>query len=110
VSSSYPVTGAQPGRTVPLWAYVTNTGSTTLPAGTSVWFYVNGPSFTSWTGSVSVAGLAPGAGAFMPSTGLRRFDEPGHLDLGGPQGFSILSFQSRARSDAVVPHARSNDR
>jgi hypothetical protein len=51
------------GTTYKLWAQVHNAGSTALPAGSAVWFYVNGPSWSGnhYVGYVNISGLAAGA-------------------------------------------------
>jgi hypothetical protein len=53
-----------------LWARVANTGTLPLPAGTKVWFYVDGPAWTGdhWVGATSVDELAPGASAWYSFT------------------------------------------
>jgi subtilase family serine protease len=60
--SSEPAT-TTPGGSIKLWARVTNTGVAALPADATVWFYVDGPSWTGshWIGSVPAGGLASGA-------------------------------------------------
>jgi Zn-dependent metalloprotease len=58
------VVGIQKGTSAPLWALVRNTGTVALPADARVWFQVFGPSYASWVGNASVAGLAPGATAW----------------------------------------------
>jgi hypothetical protein len=65
VESVYPVNGGSVARNTGaiLWAKLRNNGGTTLPAGSRVWFYVDGPGWTGghWVGSTLVNGLAPGA-------------------------------------------------
>ena len=60
VLSLWPVYNALCGITTTLWAQVKNTGASALPSSTSVWFWVDGPSWSGnhWVGSRSVAGLA----------------------------------------------------
>jgi lysyl endopeptidase len=65
VLSVFPVNGGTVvrGGNAVLWARVANTGATTFPAGSRVWFFVDGPGWTGshWVGSALVQGLAPGA-------------------------------------------------
>jgi hypothetical protein len=65
ITSLWPVTGAQAGKTSTLWAQVKNTGSAVLPSDSLVWFYVTGPNWTNyWVGSASVSGLGAGSTAW----------------------------------------------
>lgn len=62
VVNTWPIGTAVRGTAVDLWARVRNTGTTALPAGSNVRFWVAGPSGTgSWVGGTVVAGLAPAA-------------------------------------------------
>ena len=63
ITSLWKVDNARCNHNATLWAQVKNIGTATLPTNASVWFYVNGPSWSGshWVGYASVAGLAPGA-------------------------------------------------
>ncbi len=58
IASLWKVNNSQSGKSSSLWAYVKNTGTLALPSDARVWFYVSGPGYRSWVGSVSAAGLA----------------------------------------------------
>lgn len=62
IASVWPVSGARRSAPAQLWAKITNTGISALPADAKVWFFVNGPAWagTNWVGYTSIAGLAPG--------------------------------------------------
>jgi hypothetical protein len=62
VDNVWPVSGATRGAAAVLWAQVRNTSSVAMPAGTTVWFYVDGPGWTGshWVGYTLVQGLAAG--------------------------------------------------
>lgn len=61
----YPVNGGAvaKGSGAVLWALVSNSGRTTLPAGTKVWFFVSGPGWSGdhWIGATLTEGLQAGA-------------------------------------------------
>jgi hypothetical protein len=57
---------ASPGVTVVLSALVNNTGSTALPSGATVYYYVYGPNVNNWVGNASVAGLGAGTAKSYP--------------------------------------------
>jgi hypothetical protein len=64
VLSLWPVPVTQAGHTATLWARAQNTGTARFPAGTVARYWVSGPGFSNYVGSVSVAGLASGATAW----------------------------------------------
>jgi hypothetical protein len=124
ISQLWPVPGAARNATVPLWALVSNQSTTPLPADARVWFYVAGPSYTAWVGSVSVAGLAPGASvwyaynwAIPPSQPLGSHQYHAQVwttaaisPFVGPQAFSIQSFQMQRNTSAAAPPGASGTR
>lgn len=61
VTSLYPVYNAMPGSSSRLWAYINNTGGSTLPSNALVWYYVRGPGIDKFVGSASVSGLTSGS-------------------------------------------------
>ncbi|HEX5475445.1 MAG TPA: S8 family serine peptidase [Vicinamibacterales bacterium] len=69
VLALYPVNGGRVASAgaASLWAHVQNTGTVPLPAGTSVWFLVDGPSWTGshWVGGTTAGPLAPGKDAWF---------------------------------------------
>jgi hypothetical protein len=64
VSSLWQVDGAKPGAQITLWAQVTNTSQSALPADALVWFYTQNQSWsraqTHWIGNADVSNLSPG--------------------------------------------------
>jgi subtilisin family serine protease len=112
IQSLWPVTGARQGGSATLWAFVRNTGSVALPAEARVWFLVAGPSFNSWVGSASVAGLAPGATAWYSyNWAIPGNQTPGNYEyrsqvwktsseplsgVFGPQAFTVDATQVQA--------------
>jgi hypothetical protein len=110
VQQLWEVVGIQKGTSAPLWALVRNTGTVTLPADARVWFHVTGPSYMSWVGFASVAGLAPGATAWYSfdwtaPAGLLDGDYRYHAQVWtntqaisnyqGPMAFPVNGFQSQ---------------
>lgn len=61
VISLWDVSKAECGKASTLWARVQNTGTQTLPTSARVYYYVSGPSFSSYVGSLSVGGISSGA-------------------------------------------------
>jgi hypothetical protein len=64
VLSLWPVPVTQAGNPATLWARAQNTGTGAFPAGTLMRYWVSGPGFSNYVGSVNVTGLAPGATAW----------------------------------------------
>lgn len=66
VTSLLPVENACGGNTATLWAQVENTGTSPLPSGAKVWFYVDAPIWSKprWVGSAEVSGLPAGSKAW----------------------------------------------
>jgi hypothetical protein len=57
---------ASPGGTLELSAQVKNTGSTALPCGAAVYYYVYGPNYSNWVGGAYVAGMEAGSSQWRP--------------------------------------------
>ena len=57
---------ASPGGTITLSAQVKNTGSSALPTGAAVYYYVYGPNYSNWIGGTYVAGLGAGSSQWYP--------------------------------------------
>jgi len=107
VNQLWPVSGAQGGRTVTLWANIWNNGAAALPADARVWFYVTGPGYASWVGNAVVTGLASNAtawysfnwtipsnvaaGAYQYRASVWRSGTTLISNTGGPQNFTMLA-------------------
>ena len=112
------------GQTTTLWAYVRNNSAYTLPASNRVWFYTDGPGSSTgegWVGSDTLAGLAPGAGAWfsfdwtIPTDAAPGswvywaivYDAGEYLsDWQGPQAFSVISVSANITSVYPVSGAQ----
>ncbi len=123
ITSLWPPVNQSFGKTTTLWAYVVNNGPYNLPASARVWFYNDGPGSgagESWVGSASVAGLAPGAGAWygynwtIPLNAAaggwvywaRVYDGAAGEYLSnwrGPQAFTVLNMAAQVPSVWPVP-------